>query len=109
MPPSLLVTAPDPELPAMLSGTFQRATFATVEQLRAVLTIKPGSMVIVLDESQAELLVGLRRRDVRAVALVTPKSIPIIFRPPIVAVVERPLRAPQVVAAINQALGELGP
>lgn len=72
-----------------------------------MLTIKPGAMVIVLDESQADLVVGLPRDDVRAVALVTPGPIPVIFRKPVVAVVERPLLASRVVAAVSQALGEL--
>jgi hypothetical protein len=106
---ALLVTAVDAELPAMLRGAFQRTTFTSAEHLRAVLPIKPGSMVIVLDETQADLVTGLRRTDVRAVALVTPGAIPVIFRRPVVAVVERPLRASSVVAAIQQALGELGP
>jgi hypothetical protein len=66
-------------------------------------------MVVVLDESQADLVAGLRRNDVRAVALVTPGAIPVIFRPPVVAVVERPLLASRVLAAISKALGELGP
>jgi hypothetical protein len=106
---SLLVTAPDAELPAMLRGAFQRATFTTREHLRAVLTIKPGRMVIVLDESQTDLVTGLSRTDVRAVALVTPGAIPVVFRRPVVAVVERPLLAARVVAAIHQAFGDLGP
>lgn len=37
------------------------------------------------------------------------RAIPVIFRRPVVAVVERPLLAAIVVAAIQQALGELGP
>jgi len=106
---ALLVTAPDRELPTMLKGAFQRATFTTAERLRAVLTIKPGSMVVVLDESQVELLAGLNRTDVRAVALVTPGAIPVIFRRPVVTVVERPLVASRVVAAIRQALDDFGP
>jgi hypothetical protein len=106
---ALLVTAPDVELPAMLKSTFQRAMFTTAGHLRAVLTIKPGAMVIVLDESQSELVTGLRRTDIRAVALVTPGTVPVIFRPPVVAVVERPLQASRLVAAIHQAIGDLGP
>jgi hypothetical protein len=101
------VTATDGELPAMLKGGPQRATFTTVEHLRAVLPLKPGSMVVVLDESQAHLVAGLRRDDVRAVALVTPGPIPVIFRPPVVAVVERPLLASRVLAAISKAQREL--
>jgi hypothetical protein len=103
---SLLVTAPDPELPAMLKSVFQRVTFTTAERLRAVLAIKPGSMVILLDQAQSDLLAGLRRNDVRAVALVTPGTIPVIFRRPVVTVVERPLVALRVVAAIQQALDD---
>ena len=109
MSAALLITAADAELPAMLRGVFERATFTRAEHLRAVMAIKPGAMVIVLDGTQADLVVGLRRTDVRAVALVTPGTIPVIFRRPVVAVVERPLRASIVVAAIQQALGELGP
>jgi hypothetical protein len=108
MATSLLVTAPDGELPAMLKGAFARATFTTAQVLRAVLPVKPGSMVVVLDETQADLVAGLGRTDVRAVALVTPGPIPVIFRRPIVAVVERPLLAARVLAAISQALGDLG-
>ncbi len=108
MATSLLVTAPDAELPAMLRGAFQRTTFTTAEHLRAVLSIKPGAMVILMDETQTALVAGLQRTDVRAVALVTPRPIPVIFRPPVVAVVERPLQSARVVAAILQALGELG-
>jgi hypothetical protein len=104
---SLLITASDRELPAILGGTFQRATFTTAERLRAVLPIKPGAMVIVLDESQADLVAGLGRDDVRAVALVTPGRIPVVFARPVVAVIERPLLASRVVAAVSQALGEL--
>jgi hypothetical protein len=103
---SLLVTAPDPELPAMLRSAFQRVTFTTAERLRAVLPIKPGSMVILLDEGQSDLLTGLRRNDVRAVAVVTPRAIPVIFRRPVVTVVERPLVALHVVAAIERALAD---
>jgi hypothetical protein len=106
---SLLVTAADGELPAMLKDAFQRATFTTADHLRAVLPIKPGSMVVVLDESQADLVSGLHRNDVRAVALVTPGPIPVIFHPPVVAVVERPLLASRVLAAISKALEELRP
>ena len=93
MSASLLVTATDGELPAILRGGPQRATFTTAAHLRAVLPIKPGSMVVLLDGSQADLVAGLRRDDVRAVALVTPGPIPVIFHPPVVAVVERPLLA----------------
>jgi len=107
MSASLFVTASDGELPALLSGAAQRATFTTAEHLRAVLPLKPGAMVVVLDESQADLVTGLVREDVRAVALVTPKQIPVIFRSPVVAVVERPLLASRLLAAINKALGEL--
>jgi hypothetical protein len=106
---ALLVTAADADLPAMLGGLTPRATFTNAEHLRAVLSLKPGSMVIVLDETQADLVAGLRRTDVRAVALVTPRAIPVIFRQPIVAVVERPLLATSVVAAIHRALAELWP
>lgn len=104
---SLLVTATDGELPAILSGGPQRATFTTAEHLRAVLPLKPGAMVVVLDESQADLVTGLQRSDVRAVALVTAKPIPVIFQAPVIAIVERPLSASRVLAAVNKALGEL--
>ena len=109
MPASLLVTATDAELPAILRGGPHRATFTTAEHLRAVLPLKPGAMVVVLDESQAHLVAGLPRDDIRAVALVTPGPIPVIFRPPVVAVVERPLLAARLLEAINRALGELRP
>jgi hypothetical protein len=92
----------------MLRDAFQRATFTTADRLRAVLPIKPGSMVVVLDESQADLVSDLPRDDVRAVALVTPGRIPVIFRRPVVAVVERPLLAARVLSAIHKALAELG-
>jgi hypothetical protein len=104
---SLLVTATDGELPAMLRGAFQRVTFTTERHLRAVMDLKVGSMVIVLDESQADLVTGLHRDDVRAVALVTPGHIPVVFQRPVVAVVERPLLPSRVLAAVNRALGEL--
>ena len=107
--PSILVTAPDPELKAILRLAFVRTFFATAEQVRAIISVKPGSMVVVIDEGHAHLVSGLLRKDVRAVALVTPKTVPVIFRRPIVAVVERPLFAPQVVTAIKLALSELGP
>ena len=42
----------------MLKGLFQQATFTNVEVLRAVLSMKPGSMVIVLDHSHADLFAG---------------------------------------------------
>ena len=101
------MTATDGELPAILSGGAQRATFTTAEHLRAVLPLKPGAMVVVIDETQADLLTGLGGSDVRAVALVTPGPIPVIFQAPVVAVVERPLLASRVLAAISKALGEL--
>lgn len=109
MTPSILVTASDPELPAILRLAFVRTFFATAEQVRAIISVKPGSMVVVIDEGHAHLVSGLLRKDVRAVALVTPKTVPVIFRRPIVAVVERPLFAPHVVTAIKLALSELGP
>lgn len=106
---ALLVTATDGELPAILRGGPQRATFTTPEHLRAVLPLKPGAMVVVLDESQADLVAGLPRSDVRAVALVTPGPIPVVFRAPVVAVVERPLLASRVLAAVSKALHDLPP
>ena len=107
--PSILVTAPDPELPAILRMAFKRTFFATAEQVRAIISVKPGSIVVVIDEGHTHLVSGLLRKDVRAVALVTPKTVPMIFRRPIVAVIERPLFAPRVVMAIKLALSELGP
>lgn len=107
MSAALLVTAGDAELPAMLQGAFARVVFTTAERLRAVLPFKPGRMVIVLDERQVDLVAGLHRSDVRAVALVTPGPIPVIFSRPVVAVVERPLVSARVLVAIHQALTEL--
>jgi hypothetical protein len=103
------VTAPDPELPAILRSVFQRAVFATADQVRAIINVKPGAMVVVVDEAQAHLVAGLLRRDVRAIALVTRQAIPVMFRRPIVAVVERPLFASRVVTAIQLAMAELAP
>lgn len=109
MPAAVLVTAPDPELPAILRKVARRATFTTADSVRAVLGVKPGPIVIILDESQADLVAGLRRTDVRAVVLVTPGSVPVIFRRPIIAVVERPLEHSTVLAGLEQALLDLGP
>jgi hypothetical protein len=39
--PSILVTAPDPELPAILRMAFKRTFFATAEQVRAIISVKP--------------------------------------------------------------------
>jgi len=66
-------------------------------------------MVVVLDAADASLVMGLMLRDVRAVALVTPQNVPMMFRRPIVAVVERPLHASRVVPAIKLAVAELSP
>jgi hypothetical protein len=107
--PSLLVTAEDSELPAMLRFSFPEAVFARPEQVRAIINVKPGSMVVVLDAADVSLVMGLMRRDVRAVALVTPQRAPMMFRRPIVAVVERPLYASRVVTAIKLAVAELSP
>jgi hypothetical protein len=104
---ALLVTAVDAELPGMLKGVFHYARFTNIDDLRAVLAIKPGSMVIVLDHAHASVVSGLHRADVRAVALISAQSIPVIFRTPIIAVVERPLVARHVVEAIRKALTEL--
>jgi hypothetical protein len=107
--PALLITAADPELPAMLRFGFPGAVFARPEQVRAIINVKPGSMVVVLDGADASLVMGLMRKDVRAVALVTPQKVPMMFRRPIVAVVERPLYAPRVITAIKLAIAELTP
>ena len=104
---SLLVIATDPELPDLLRGTVGRVTFTTAKRLQAVIDIKPGPMVILLDETQVELVADLRRMDVRAVAIVTSRAIPILFHRPVVAVLERPLGGARVMAALEQALGEL--
>ena len=79
MPTPLFVTAQDPELPALLKPGPSRAVFATQKQLRTVLGLKPGPMVILLDETQSELVGSLSRTDVRAVAIVTPGKVPVIF------------------------------
>jgi len=101
------VTATDPELRTLLEGQFARVTFTSAKHLKAVLELKPGPMVILLDESQVSLVAEVRRSDVRAVALVTQRAIPIMYSSPIVAVVERPLLAPRVVAALQDAFGAL--
>jgi hypothetical protein len=107
--PALLVTAPDSELPAMLRSVFPGVAFATPEQFRAIIKVKPGSLVVVLDGLDAALVAGLVRSDVRAVALVTPQRVPMMFRRPIVITIERPLVAATLVAAIKLAMGELAP
>jgi len=104
---SLLVIATDPELPELLRDALGRVTFTTAKRLQAVIEIKPGPMVILLDETQVDLVADLRRMDVRAVAIVTSRAIPILFHRPVVAVLERPLGGARVVAALEQALGEL--
>ncbi len=104
---SVLVIATDPELPELLRDTLGRVTFTTAKRLQAVIEIKPGPMVILLDETQVDLVADLRRMDVRAVAIVTSRAIPILFHSPVVAVLERPLGGARVMAALEQALGEL--
>jgi len=104
-----LVTAQDPELPALLRPNFPAAIFATADQVRAIINVKPGPLVIVLDASDAGLVAGLLRKDVRAVAVVTPQRVPIVFRRPIVTFVERPLVSTKVVLAIRLAVTELSP
>ena len=106
---SLVIAATDAELPAMLRHAFQRCVFTTAEQLRATIHDKPGPLVIVLDATQADVVVGLNRSDVRAVVLLTPQKVPVVFGKPVVAVVERPLFAPKVLLAIKLALAELTP
>lgn len=105
----MLVTAPDPELPAILRDLFPGAIFATPEQVRAIIRVKPGPLLLVLDAAHASLVSGLIRTDVRGVALVTPSAVPMMFRRPIVVSVERPLVATRVIAAIKSAMGELHP
>jgi hypothetical protein len=107
--PSLLVTAPDVELPAMLPTAFPGALFATPEQVRAIIRVKPGPLVLLLDSAHASLVSGLIRTDVRAVAVVTPSAVPMMFRRPIVDSLERPLIATRVIASIKSAMGELRP
>jgi len=51
----------------------------------------------------------LMRTDVRAVAVVTPAKVPMMFRRPIVVTVERPLISARVLAALKSAMGELHP
>ena len=109
MPPALIVTAPDPELPAMLGAAFPGALFATAEQVRAIIRVKPGAMVVLLNAADASLVSGLMRNDVRAVAVVTRQKVPMMFRRPIVASVERPLISARVLAAIRLAMAELSP
>jgi hypothetical protein len=106
---SLLVTAVDAELPRMLVGAFKRVTFTTAERLGAVLAVKPGPMVLLLDESQVGLVADLRRNDVRAVVLVRTQRVPVVFRHPVVAVLERPLVASQIISALQQALADVSP
>jgi hypothetical protein len=107
--PALLVTARDSELPTMLRSAFPGVAFATPEQFRAIIKVKPGSVVVVLDGLDAGLVSGLARSDVRAVALVTPQTVPMMFRRPIVLTIERPLVAATLVAAIKRAMEELAP
>ena len=97
--PSLIVTAPDPELPELLRAPFPGAVFASAEQVRAIIRVKPGSLVVLLDARDSSLVTGLLRNDVRAVAIVTPQKIPMMFRKPIVATIERPLPPGPLVAA----------
>jgi len=93
----------------MLRFSFPGVAFATAEEVRAIINVKPGAMVVLLDAADAALVMGLLRKDVRAVALVTPQKVPMMFRRPIVAVVERPLYAARVVTAIKLAMAELNP
>jgi len=93
----------------MLRGTFPGAIFATPEQVRAIIRVNPGPLVLVLDAADASLVSGLMRTDVRAVAVVTPAKVPMMFRRPIVVTVERPLISARVLAALKSAMGELHP
>jgi hypothetical protein len=108
MPPSLLITAPDGELPALLRGAFPGAVFATAAQVRAV-GIKHGPHVVVLDSVDAALVSGLPRDDIRAVAIVVRQKVPVMFGHPIVASVERPIVSAKLVMAIKLAMAELTP
>jgi hypothetical protein len=108
MPPSLLITAPDGELPALLRGSFPGAVFATAAQIRAV-GIKYGPHVVVLDSADAALVSGLSRDDVRAVAIVARQKVPMMFSRPIVSTVERPVVSAKLVMAIKLAMAELTP
>ena len=107
--PSLFVTAPDAELPALLRGAFPGVAFATVEQVRAIIRVRPGSLVVLLDGADANLVSGLMRNDVRAVAIVTRQKVPMMFGHPIVASVERPVFSAKLLMAIKLAMAELGP
>jgi hypothetical protein len=109
MPPALLVTAPDPELPGMLRPHFPGALFATAEQVRAIIGIKPGAMVVLLDAGDTSLVMGLMRKDVRAVAVMTRQPVPMMFRKPVVSALERPLVSTQVLTAVLKAMAELSP
>jgi hypothetical protein len=109
VPPSLLVTAHDAELPALLRGSFPGVVFATADQVRAMIRVKPGSLVVLLDAADASLVSGLIRKDVRAVAIVTRQKVPMMFGYPIIASVERPVVSARLLMAINLAMAELGP
>jgi AmiR/NasT family two-component response regulator len=106
---TLLVTADDQGLPAMLrvGGALPGATFTTPAQLKAALEYKRGPMVLLLDEAQAQLVTSCPRTDVRAVVIVNPKKVPAVFTEPVMAVIERPLLGSRVVAAVRKALGSL--
>jgi hypothetical protein len=93
----------------MLRGAFPGVIFVTPEQVRAIIRVKPGPLVLVLDAAHSSLVSGLLRTDVRAVAVVTPATVPMMFRRPIVVTVERPLIATRVIAALKSAMGELRP
>jgi hypothetical protein len=107
--PSLLVTATDAELPALLRGPFPGVVFATADEVRAIIRVKPGSLVILLDAADAGLVSGLVRTDVRAVSIVTRQKVPMMFGYPIVASVERPVVSARLLMAIKLAMAELGP
>ena len=106
---TLLVTAEDQGLPAMLRvvGAVPGATFTTPAQLKVALEYKRGPMVLLLDEAQAQLATSCPRTDVLAVVIVTPKKVPAVFAKPVMAVIERPLLESRVVAAVRKALGSL--
>lgn len=107
--PSLLVTAPDRELPALLRGSFPGVVFATADEVRVSIRVRPGALVVVLDAADAGLVSGLVRKDVRAVAIVTRQKVPMMFGYPIVASVERPVVSARLLMAIRLAMAELGP
>jgi hypothetical protein len=107
MVPTILIAAPDLLLPGMLEAGGLTATATNTGGLGSALLYKAGALLVVVDEAQVQVLLESPRHDVRAVAIVNPRSVPSIFPSPVVAVVERPVEASRVMAAIRIALGTL--